>query len=107
MNTTAQLFISESGGQAILNNDLLSNSSIEFDYAITGAPATMTIAVEGEINGSVAVLDTYGGTANAVRTISLNSVTYNGFRVIASWTGGFNVGVSITAKSSGPGQTAF
>ena len=106
MNSATSFTLVQSGQPFVIPNHLVDTASITISYTIAGAPATLTIVVEGIVNASgvVAVLDTYTGTTNTTRTITL-SATFDRFRFIATWTGGKNVSVGATLVSSGPGPT--
>jgi hypothetical protein len=79
---------------------------VEFDYAITGSPATLNIVVAGQSStGGITVLDTYSSTTNATRTVSLSATNYSNFVLLPTWTGGNNVSVTITIKGTGPGPS--
>jgi hypothetical protein len=97
------------GVPVALQNHLLDTSSITVNYTVAGSPVTVSITVEGIIladGGSVALLDTYTGTTSVSgRSISLGSVSYDWFRITASWTGGSNVAISGSMQSSGSGPT--
>jgi hypothetical protein len=97
------------GVPVALQNHLLDTGSLTVNYTVAGSPATLSIVVEGIIladGGSVAVLDTYSTAASVSnRSISLNSVSYDWFKITASWTGGSNVAISGSMQSSGSGPT--
>jgi hypothetical protein len=117
---STQFVLTVSGSAAkVLNNVYQSSGNITVNYAIAGSPATMSIALEGVANpktggandygaqsGFAAVLDTYSSTSSVSnRTIALNSVQYDSFNIIATWTGGKNVTVTGSVQTSGPGPT--
>jgi hypothetical protein len=52
----------------------------------------------------VALLDTYSGTTNTTRVVSLSDA-YDSFQITATWTGGNNVAISVSASSSRPGPS--
>src|ERR1700722_16865621 len=80
-------------------------SSLTVNYVPSGSPAALTVTIEGIVNasGDVAVLDSYSGTTNTTRTVSLGGVSYDSFRFTASWTGGNNVSVGGSVASTGAG----
>ncbi len=106
MNGVKTFTLGSSGTPFVATNDLVAASSIGVVYTVAGAPATLTIVVEGIKNatGAVYVLDSYVGTTNTTRTITLND-TYDRFRVTAYWTGGSKVSVNASLSSTGPGPT--
>jgi hypothetical protein len=100
-----QFTVDESGKLVTISNALQNSTSIEFDYVIKGAPATVNLVVQGvKNNGDVAILDTYAGLTNAKRVIALSD-TYDNFILVATWTGGAGVSVGVTVSSSGPGAS--
>lgn len=109
MQSVLSIPIVQSGQPVFIPNFLLtgSGSSIQFAYAVNGAPDSLTITVLGLKNasGESPVLDTYTGTTNTTRTISLTD-TYDSFLVTATWSGGTSsVGVVVTVTAtagSGP-----
>jgi hypothetical protein len=73
-------------------------------YTISGAPASLTIVVEGVKNtGQRLIVDTYSGTANTSRSISITD-SYDYFVITPQWAGGNNVAVSVTMNFAGAGQ---
>src|SRR5216683_2055891 len=105
MDSQQQFTITQSGVLVTLSNALQNTSSIEFDYVINGAPVTMSLIVQGmKKDGTVTILDTYTGTTNAKRTISLSD-TYESFVIVPNWTDGANVSVGVTIITSGPGPS--
>ena len=69
---------------------------------LAGAPRSATISVQGVINatGDAVVLDTYTGTANTSRSISL-SANYDSFILTGTWVGGYRVSVGCMVTSIG------
>lgn len=108
MQSTVNLNIQQSGQLLSVPNSVnaQSGSTLQVTYAINGAPASLTLTVMGYKNagGESPVLDTYQGTANTTRTISLSD-TYDAFLVLAVWTGGTAVAVSAAITSTGAGLT--
>jgi hypothetical protein len=80
---------------------------VDDDVRVNGAPGALTISVLGviEATGDTLLLDSYSGTTNTTRTISLTE-SFDSFQVLAVWTGGSSsVGVSGTASFVGSGET--
>lgn len=95
-----------SGQTIALPNSLTNTTTLSVQYVITGAPATVTLVVEGQTSlGIINILDTYSTVANTTRSISLSGVTYTSFILAPLWTGGTNVSVTATVVSSGSGST--
>lgn len=70
--------------------------TLSVEEIINGAPATVSIVIQGCKNGGTcATLDTYTTVANAIRPGSQPSTVYDYFVVSASWTGGTNVSVVV------------
>jgi hypothetical protein len=121
--TNSTSFVLETSGYPVSlpNAVYQSSGNLTINYAITGAPASMTIVVEGVASpatsassgedygaqpGSATVLDTYSSTGSVSnRSIALNWVLYDSFRVTAAWTVGTNVTVAGSLQTSGPGPT--
>jgi hypothetical protein len=101
-------FILGIGFSVLLQNHLLDASSLTVSYTITGAPASISIVVEGIVlanGGASTVLDTYSSTSNTSgRSINLTA-TFDWFRVTVNGAGGQNVSVSGSLASSGSGPT--
>jgi len=108
MQTVLSIPIQQSGVPASIPNFLraISGGSVQFSYVVNGNPDSLTIAVMGYKNasGESPVLDSYTGTANTTRTISLTD-TYDSFLVSATWTGGTNPNVVVTVTMTGSGPT--
>jgi hypothetical protein len=107
MNSTSQFSLIQSGYPFSVQNSvgIASGGTLSITYTITGAPATLTLYVQGVKNASSpVVIDTYIGTANTTRSISIND-TYDYFVVLPQWTGGLNVTVTVTVSFGGSGQT--
>ncbi len=108
MQSVSQFSLVRSGLPFTVQNsvNIASGGTISITYTVSGGPGTLTIIVEGCKNavGDVAVLDTYIGTANTTRSISLTD-TYDYFQITASWTGGNNVAVAVSMTIVGPGLT--
>lgn len=106
MNASTSFFLDQSGKPFSIQNHLVAASSLTAIYTITGAPATLTVVIEGMKNASgvAAIVDSYVGTANTTRTITLSD-TFDWFRLTATWTGGKNVSVAASLTSTGPGPT--
>src|SRR6266699_433318 len=105
MDSQQQFTITQSGILITLSNALQNTTSIEFDYMINGTPLTMSLIVQGmKKDGTVIILDTYTGTTNAKRTITLTD-TYDSFVIVPNWTGGANVSVGVTIITAGPGPS--
>jgi hypothetical protein len=108
MNSNIDFTLSASGQPFKIPNGVVASSggSLSIAYTINGAPAALTITVEGlkTATGDAGVLDSYVGTANTTRTINLSD-TYDYFRVTATWTGGAHVSVGANMTSTGPGPT--
>src|SRR5438132_9171616 len=103
MQSVSQFLLVKSGFPYSIQNAvaIASGSSLTVGYVVSGAPATLTITIEGIKNasGDVAVLDSYVGTASTQRTVALSD-NYDAFTVTAVWTGGSAktaIAVSITA----------
>jgi len=100
--------LSISGQPVFVHNsvNIQSGGTLKAAYAVKGAPATLTVTVQGVKNatGDQIVLDSYTGTADTTRSISLTD-TYDSFLVTAVWTGGTSsVGVNATISSTGAGS---
>jgi hypothetical protein len=108
MQSVVQFSLPRSGIPFVVQNavNIQSGGSLSITYTVSGAPATLTITVEGckNASGDVAVLDSYVGTANTTRAVSLSD-TYDYFQITAVWTGGSNVNVSASLSFTGSGQT--
>jgi len=107
MQSTSQFSLIQSGYPFSVQNSvgIASGGTLVITYTITGAPATLTLYVQGVKNASSpVVIDTYSGTANTTRTISITD-TYDYFVVLPQWTGGNNVTVTVNVSFSGAGQT--
>jgi hypothetical protein len=69
--------------------------SATFEYRISGAPATVSIVVQGCMRGGTCdTLDTYTTVANANRAPTISKV-YDYFTVTPSWTGGASPSVLV------------
>jgi hypothetical protein len=108
MDSKISFALQASGQPFKVPNGLLQNSgNLGAVYTVSGAPATLSIVVEGIKNaaGTVVLLDTYTGTTSTTRSIALSD-TYDSFRVTAIWTGGLNVQVaSVFTTTTGSGPT--
>src|SRR5580692_7409581 len=108
MQAILKITLDESGKVFFVPNtvQILSGGSLSVAYVINGAPATLSIIVMGVINatGDTIVLDTYTGTSNTTRTISLTN-NFDAFLIAPTWTGGADVTVGATVTSTGSGQT--
>jgi hypothetical protein len=95
-----------------------STGNLTVSYTVNGAPATLTIVIEGISSpasantdfgaqpGSPTLLDTYSSTSSTSnRSVALNGVFYNAFRVTGTWTGGTNVTIAGSITLSGPGTS--
>jgi hypothetical protein len=107
MQSISQFSLVQSGYPFSLQNTvgIASGGTLIITYTISGAPATLSIAVQGCKNASSpVVIDTYIGVAGTTRNISISD-TYDYFVVLPQWTGGNNVTVTVTATLVGSGQT--
>ncbi len=80
------------------------SGSISVAYKISGAPTSLSVSVSGMKNSQECeLLDTYSGTTDTTRTITLSD-NYTAFRFVAVFAGGQSVSVaaSVTATGSGP-----
>jgi hypothetical protein len=117
---STQFVLTVSGSAAkVLNNVYQSSGNITVNYTIAGAPATMSIVVEGIAGpktgqgndygaqaGAATVIDTYSSTSSVSnRSVALNGVQYDSFNVIASWTGGKGVTINGSLQMTGSGPT--
>lgn len=101
---TQSVSLSQSGAAVVVQNTLQSSGSLTVTYVISGAPATMTLLFQGQTNaGGTSVLDTYSGTANTTRTISLSGTIFPNYLIAATWTGGNSVTVTATITGTGVG----
>jgi len=106
VNSSTSFSLVQSGAPFVVPNHLVDATSISIAYVIAGAPLTMRIVVEGIKNasGAVAVLDSYVGTSNVSRSITLSD-TYDRFKITAYWSGGKGVSLAATLTSTGAGPT--
>jgi hypothetical protein len=91
--------IANSGGTATFYNTQGQPAMVgSFEEQIAGAPATVSIVIQGcGTNGTCVTLETNTSTTAAqIRTPTI-STAYHHFIVTASWTGGTNVSVTVTA----------
>jgi hypothetical protein len=106
MQTVVNITLDQSGKRVFIPNAVAvgSGGSLQVTYQVNGAPASLTIIVMGTSNGIDSVIDTYTGTSNTTRTISLPQ-TFDSFAAVGTWTGGSDVTVGVTATATGAGQT--
>jgi hypothetical protein len=103
--------ISNSGGIITITNGPAATSGT-FNYSIVGgAPATLTIVLQGCSASTCTTLDTYTTVANANRTPTIGTA-YATFAVQASWTGCSSCSVVIgstlfTPAPAADGVTSF
>lgn len=113
MNATLQFKLQQPMQPLVIQNTLLNNTSIEFDYAISDSDLiadqsdAVSLVVLGCFNaGGVTVLDTYSTLANAARVISLTQ-TYDFFTLVPTFATDFpSDAIQVTVKTSGPGPSA-
>lgn len=83
--------ISASGGTATFVDP--AGVSQRFEYVISGAPASMSLVIQGCMRGGTCdSLDTYSGTTNSNRFLSVN---YDSYIITGTWSGGTNVVVKV------------
>lgn len=91
------LAITTSGNTSIIPN-FFGGMNTSFEETITGAPATVSITIQGCAPGGTcdAAMDTYTTVANAIRAVTPTTKVYSYFKVTATWTGGTNPTVLVT-----------
>lgn len=114
-------FVLETSGKPVVLSNAVyqASGSLLVNYSVNGGPSSLTITVEGLNSpatsasndyghqpGSPVSLDVYSSTSSTTnRSIALNSVLYDSFRITATWTGGQNVTISGSMTMSGGGPT--
>lgn len=106
VQSISQFSLLQSGYPYSVQNSvaIASGGTLTATYTISGVPASLTIVIEGcKVTGQHLILDTYTGTANTNRSISITD-TYDYFLIMPTWGGGSNVAVTVTMNFSGAGQ---
>lgn len=108
MQSILNISLTISGQPLLIPNSvgIKSGGTLNITYVVNGAPASLTVTVQGVKNatGDQPVLDSYSGTADTTRSVSLTD-DYDSFLITGNWAGGTSsVSVGVTVSTIGAGQ---